>query len=801
MKRIIKYVMSMMLVAVAALQGSSFVFAAESDRSSAAIEEIVVTATKREQSLQDVPVSISALSGDFLNELGASGLEDYFGFVPGMNVANRAAGQRAGQNIIVRGISNTRTAGIDSGLMSQTTGIYINDIPVTPVDIQLFDLDRIEVLRGPQGTLFGVGSMGGSVKFHMNKPDSRNFAATIEVSGEVVSPKEDRQQAKGADAGGEVNLMVNAPLIEGVLGARFVATTRRRPGYLDLFVPSLDDTEPLTPTIFEGQNPINQSGNTERFRRNTNSSEYNGATISVRYTPNDRLTLDVGQIWQREDRDDLDLFSRFFDDRGIHRVREGHMSSPTTSEVTLSTANISYEFPKFSIHADAGYYTRHFDELDDFTQLNFGLFGGDLDFIPALTTLESNRNIETYTTELRVQSTDRESFANPFLRRLDWVVGVFSMEEKRYGGQSWQSPDWELNGGPPLPFPDGIVFTDSFTIVDENDSFFFDLTLHMTDNLILAGGLRFFDQETTGNRFRSTSPPFTVDPTVLAQDETGETGRVNLSYRLSDNFMVFGSVADGFRLGGAVEPIDVSVNPACQTVVDENDLQAFASGQFDSDFVRTYEAGFKSQFADGRATVNGSVFTSDWEDLQSQIGLSQFGEGECTRTLTANVGEAEIDGVELEASVHVTEKLQLRLTGSYIDAEISNPGFGPFNSGDDIQNQPKFTSSAVVNYSTPITAMGGGDLFIRGTFQYVDDRTAVIGDPPPGLELDSYALVGLRAGVFYADLGVTVSLYGDNLFDRRVEDDATSRFGVGFDRLVSTSRPRSFGVTLRKDWR
>ena len=134
-----------------------------------ALEEIVVTASRRSESLQDTSISVSAVTGGFLNKVGATTLDDYMGYVPSVNAASNTAGERGGLNILIRGISNTRIALGDASLLTATTGFYLNDIPITAIDTQLFDVDRVEVLRGPQGTLYGASSQGGAVKLILNK--------------------------------------------------------------------------------------------------------------------------------------------------------------------------------------------------------------------------------------------------------------------------------------------------------------------------------------------------------------------------------------------------------------------------------------------------------------------------------------------------------------------------------------------------------------------------------------------------------------------------------------------------------
>ncbi|MCP4414000.1 MAG: TonB-dependent receptor plug domain-containing protein, partial [Gammaproteobacteria bacterium] len=221
--------------------------------------------------------------------------EDYFAFVPSVNAAHNTYGQRGGQNIVIRGVANARLGGTDASSLSSTTGFYLNDVPVTPVDTQLFDIGHVEVLRGPQGTLYGAASMGGAVKLYHNRPDSSGFEAVVQTTADVV---------KGGGEGGGLNAMVNLPMIDGVLATRFVATVRNSGGYLDTVLPSLNTTVPNSTYPIHPSLNLSQS-DTAIFKSDTNSSESKGLRAAVSYTPGERLTVEASVLWQGATVDDM----------------------------------------------------------------------------------------------------------------------------------------------------------------------------------------------------------------------------------------------------------------------------------------------------------------------------------------------------------------------------------------------------------------------------------------------------------------------------------------------------------------
>lgn len=790
MKRAI-YQASIATISVLILGINTDVKAQEAGARATFLEEIVVTASRREQSTLDVAASLSAMSGALLESIGAEDLDGYFGFVPSVTTAHNMVGERGGQNIVVRGISNSRASSGFEASLAGTTGFYINDIPATPVDTQLIDINRIEVLRGPQGTLYGAASMGGAIKVYYNKPNLN------EVEGQVEA---EYMWMKTGGTGYMVSGVLNLPIVEGVFGLRFVGSTRNRDGFINTVITPLSVTKPNTtypPNDFVGY----VDGNIPGYLLDANSMESSGARLSALYEPNEKLSIEASILWQDATTDDLTLFNREYSGK---RIQEKYTLEPTEIEMTLSSLHVTYDFGNVLLTSETGYLTRNYLETLDYTPIYYGSYAKNLDYMPAIGILSTGINFDTVTQEIRLQSNNSES-DDTFFGRLNWVTGVFYMDESRYVPQLQIAPGWGAAApNNPLPVIQDMNGFSKNDVEDKSRAFYIDFSYDVTDKLTISAGGRYYDLETSLHReILSASNRVIPKITDTSHAEDGWSPKFTVDYSFSDNVKVYGSYAEGFRLGGSASVIDAESSKACQDVVRDNNLQAFASGSFDSDSVETYELGMKMILADGRARIDASVYTTDWSDLQQQVRMANFPGSLCTSILTANVGSATVDGVELETSFAVTDRLSVRATLSYTNAKIDDPGsIGVLvQTGDRIQNVPEWSGSLAADYFIPTEALGGGEFFFHGDIRYMDDRTPQIGEPSnPEHLLESYTLVGLRAGYAFGERPVTLTLFIDNVFDEVAEFNGRSRVGYSSNTIISTGLPRTIGLKVRKEF-
>ncbi|MBX3693975.1 MAG: TonB-dependent receptor [Steroidobacteraceae bacterium] len=753
------------------------------------LEEVMVTATRREERLQDVPVAVSAVTGDTLSSIGAKELADYFLFVPSVNLANNQVGERGGQNIVIRGISNSRTVlTTDASMLSATTGFYLNDIPITPVDTQLFDVDRVEILRGPQGTLYGAGSLGGAIKMYHKRSNLHDFEAAVQGTVNTV---------ERGGPGGDVSGMINVPILEGVLGARMVASYRTRDGFIDSVRIPLSNPVANTTYPFNSDVDVRPSSNSGRVWENANSATSRGARVALLYTPTDRLSVEAAMLWQETQSDDLTLYNLHYQ----RPMQEKFMLEPTSSEVTLTSLDVSYDFGPAVLTSLTGLYTRDYDEVVDYTFVTQGTRAPGYTYVPAASTLQTMAEWNTVTQEVRLQSNHRDS-SNAFLRRLDWVVGAFWMQEDRDNWQIADAPGWGVAApANPLPLANDVLSASDNAVKDSSKALFVDATFDVTGKLAVGAGIRFFKLSTELHGEAAT--PTTPTITDRQHEEDGHTPRFFARYSATDDLMLYGSYSEGFRIGGSTPPINFQTAPQCLPVVEENGLMPYAGGSFYSDSVETTELGVKSEFLRGRIRANVAAYHTDWSDLQQQIRLTGFPGSLCTQVLTANVGAAEVDGAELEFSTRATDRLGLSATVAYTDARIVDPGPGSALAkvGDRFPNVPEWTASLMADYSVPSQAFGGSTFFVHADARYISETSPQIGRPAnPQLMLPEYTLVGLRGGFTFGDKPTTVTLFIDNLFDDDAFVNARGRVGVPTDVWVTPSMPRTIGLTVRKDF-
>jgi iron complex outermembrane recepter protein len=768
--------------------------AAADPDSSPVLDEVVVTAQRREQRLQDVPIAVSSVSGGFLDRIGAEQLQDYFAFVPGVNLASSTLGERGGQNIIIRGISNTRLVGTDASSLSATTGFYLNDIPMTPVDVDLFDTSRVEVLRGPQGTLYGAASMGGAVKLYMNEPDSHAFSSSAEAKLETY---------KDGEIGDTLSGMVNLPIIDGVLAARLVGQRREEDGYIDTVLTPLSNTTPNTSYPYLPQLNLSEADKAGQTLKDTNSSTSSGVRLALLYTPNDNLKVEPAVLWQRAYSADQSSYDGYY---GPNLMTEKATLEPNLSEISLTSLNASYNFGSVTLTSETGYYTRHYEETLDRTLDTYNVEGGAAVLGPVIPAIAYGVNIinwNTLTQELRLQSNNSGS-DNSWYSRLNWVVGAFVMNETRTGSQYVQAPGWSA-AEPlhPMPLANDFLFANTWDDVDKNAAVFADATYALTQHLTVAAGLRYFDESTHQVRpLMDAADTVVPDITYYDDRQTGTSPRYNVSYKFNKDYMVYATVSEGFRLGGGTIPLNFKAYPECLPVVEENHLEQFASGKFNSDIIWNYEAGVKSSYADGRMTLNMSAYRMNWTDLQQQISLAAFPGSLCNSALTANVGAARSQGVEMELSAAPVQNLLVEATASVGSAKITDPGEGVtlVQRGTPLQNVPDHLYSLAASYTFPLAIRPGANAFVRADARYVGSSNAVtqtvISDPL--LELDAYTLVGLHVGMRYDRY--TTTLYCENLLNEIPQLNAYVRPGVPQITDVTTSMPRTIGISLRVDY-
>jgi len=739
----------------AMLVAAGFSVSVQAAEPSLVIEEIVVTARKRQEAISDLPMSITAFSGDQLESMGAENFEDWAGHVPGLSFTQRdpAGADNEGPDLSVRGVNGKITGG------DAPIGFYINETPVGSLNMKYIDVDHVEVLKGPQGTLYGGRAMGGLVKVVTNVASPEAF--DLALTGDFSDTKEGGENY-------ELSGMVNIPVIEDTLAIRAVAYSIQKDGYVDWVQRAY--REPLP----------NPTANT-RVVKNVNEESTQGARFSALYNATENFSVTLETIYEDVETDANPGWDRPLKPQYGELVNGGTTLESNEAELlnialTLKwligenmtlTSNSSYTNYDTFAHVDAGYFA-------GFLGANFGL---DLFGAESLFTSDAERDV--YTQELRLSS-DGDG-------RLRWLVGGLWQEYETTFNTFINVSGLAagVNGvfGFPLLANDVVIDQASVNTQDEW-GIFGEVYYDITDQLTLTLGLRYFDNELKLTDARTGFFAGAPQPDVTAAKD-GINPKVGLAYQLGDETLLYGSYSQGFRRAGG-NPTSLVV-PACDAELAGLGFDS-APATYDSDELDAYELGFKTTFLESRGSIEAALFYNDWDDRQTNVILAS-----CGATFGSNLSSAEIYGLEISGKLLLTERLSLGVNIGLQDAEVAedSPGTG-FSKGDPLPLAPDLQYVVSLNYERPI--FGDMDGFVRVDYQYRDEMQESLSSST----LDDYSLVNLKVGITTEQYDVT--LFADNVTDERGELANTSVLMIGqlnTDRVVTT-RPRTIG--LRLNW-
>lgn len=694
------------------------------------LEEVMVTATKRgAASMQDTPISVQALTGDRLTDMGATDFNDFFRLIPGLAVFDQGPGDK---RYIIRGINATGAG---------TVGLYLDEVIITgenaqdgggrQPDIKLYDLERVEVLKGPQGTTFGSSSLSGTIRYLTNAPDLSQPELNVSATARGI---------KGADIGGQAEFAANLPLVEDQLAIRVAGLYLDDKGFID-----------------------------NRFDEGVNGEQTHSARIRVLYTPNDRLRLNFMAMNQDMETDGPYYFNRVgYDGEPLGEHRQADLNrNPFSDDATIYNATAEYL-------TDVGTVTATVSRLERDTVFNRDASAavGPLSVI----TQPKEREVDSY--ELR--------FASEWEGPLQALVGVFAQREDRYF-QSRILPSDPVTGD--FTEVSGFSLDRNVSTEVEENAAFMELSYDLSERLTVTGGLRWFEIEIS--EVANALQDFAGQPGAgrgpqLGFSENDVIGKLNLSYHVTDDIMLFGQWAQGFRAGGTND----------QTAAALADVEI--PNGFGSDSLDSYELGVKSTLLDGRLRANASLYYLDWADIQIQNQAQDPDDPAVLFPFRANGGAADIYGLELDLTYSPTPGLEFSATAGFTDAELSedNPIPSTGMDGDEITYIPANTFSLSAFYSHPIDGTG-----LNGTFgadlNYVDERnTELRPDNPLFIALDDYSLLNLRLGVEADDWSAVLSV--NNVLD---DDSVVDVFriipGLTPDGFIP-QQPRTVAVTFRK---
>lgn len=669
------------------------------------IDEIIVTATRREAPLSSIPISVYVLDEQELRSLGALEFKDYARTVPGLYFNDGGFG---GEAHTIRGVS--------TGIFPEVnpaTSVYLDDIPITHAggdglpyspDPMLVDIQRIEVLRGPQGTHFGSSSMGGALRIISHAPDFSGTAGFIEADA-----------ASYTDGGTFLGLngMFNASTAGGRAAVRGVGFHRDADGYID---------------------------NLTLGEKDVNSDRVSGGRLAVSLKALERVEITARMVQQNRKSDGTDIDERDDPDRTQSRaVRE-----PNEDDWSLFNLVISADVGWGDLVSSTAYLDRTIDTRVDATDFLQAI-------IPSGTTLTAvNEDAVTeFTQEIRI-SNDADA-------RLAWLAGFFYQNQSLDFRQDFPSPGFDAaTDGLASAFgPSDNLYSALTNSELEQLAVFGDLTYRPGDNIELLVGMRWFEIERT----------FQIDATGLfnggpgneagTADEDGLSPRLGVTYALGEDSVVFASLARGFRPGGVNSPA-ASDTPECVAELTGLGYTQFPV-QYESDELWSYEVGLRSTLAGGNMHLSAAAFHLDWSDMQTGKTL------DCGIFFIENAGKAVNDGIELAADGRLGERANIVLSASFLRAELDEnvPNLGA-EKGDRIPGIPEFTAALGLSYAPP--EFFQLDNRIRLDYQYVGHSYGTF-DASDQLRMPAYEVVNLGY-TLQADRW-SAKLYVNNLFDEK----------------------------------
>lgn len=787
---------SLAVAVVAALSTPAF---AQETAQSGVLEEVLVTAQKRTENLQEVPLSIQAIGNEQLANLHVKGFEDYVRYLPTVSYQTFGPGFAL---VYMRGVASGGD-GNHSG-SQPSVGIYLDEQPITTIqgalDIQPYDVARVESLAGPQGTLYGASSQAGTIRIITNKPDASGFSAGYDLEGSTMTDGGNGYLAQG---------FANIPLTPNA-AVRLVGWKRHDPGFIDNV--SRPRTFPSSNVVPTNIGPLDVANPKDDY----NDADTTGGRAALKLDLNDNWTI-TPQVMAQEQKSR----GTFGFDPAVGDLKVSHRFPENSKDRWYQAAlTVEGKIANLDITYAGGYLNRKVDNDSDYSDYSFwydvyyeGTFGGsfaddDGNFIDFSQFIHGKDRYRRYTHELR--------FATPADKPLRFVGGVFAQRqvhdiEQRYLIDGLAEAQ-EVTG-----WPDTIWLTEQERI-DRDKAIFGELSYDITDKVTVTGGLRWFDaenslegyfgfgdgQSTNGHSGEALCSQILGDavgdhsnfvpyvnktgtaPCVnLSQrvDEKDTIGKVNVAYKFDADRMLYATYSRGYRPGG--------VN------------RFAAQPPYLSDFLTNYEIGWKTTWG-GNLRWNGALFTQKWENFQFGF-LGQNG-----LTIIQNSGNARVNGAEMDAEWLVASGLTLGGGVAFIHSELKDNYCGdvdPVTSepihdcavpqapkGTELPVSPKFKGNVTARYEFPVASF---DAHLQGALVYVGKRQSdlrliereILG------QLDSYSIFDLTAGV---DNGTySFELFVGNVFDERGE---LSRFAqcaeqiCGFQTYVVTTPPRTIGL-------
>ena len=709
------------------------------------IEEVIVSAQKKSENLQNVPISVTTLSADELDSLNIKDFADYVLQLPAASAVQRRPGQ--GQ-IFMRGISDG--GNVNQSLQGPAVAIYLDESPVTMIgdnlDVHVYDIERVESLTGPQGTLYGAASQAGNLKIITKKPSSE-FDSGFNLSAEST---------RGGDGSTMVEGFVNIPLSQNA-ALRFVGFNDRDGGFID----SVNDSITYPVSGITRSNEV-------FVEDNFNDAVKDGYRAALRVDLSENWKLDINYMGQEtstngvwdHNPDELGEYnvSRFYDDK-THDEWTRFSATVTGdlgfADLTFTTSSLERDFEvlsDYSHYSIDGYVEGYYTCYEYY-------FGPCVD--PSIQ-FENDTHQEYDTTEVRLSSKEGEKF--------NWIIGAFQTENVTEYDSQWHVP--AINPAAAVPGSDDLYYQTDQVRAEDESAVFGELYYQINDKMELTLGHRKFDNETTLKGFVGTVfwPNYILGSSTRSDnvnskyDGSDSISKINLSYQVDNNSMLYITRSEGYRPGGANRTSQLGAT-------------------YDADFLTSTEFGFKSISMDGRLRLNGAMYQMDWDDIQ----LGWFDSSISLLGLVDNIGKANSNGFEIDAKYILSDTVTVAVGYANNEAVLKEDyvlrGVVEAKDGQDLPFTPDTKYNVTVNVDTGDTSS------LQFNYVYVDEMWNDLFYDDREMQ-DSYGIANLS---FTTQVGEnsTMQIYMDNIFDEVAQLYINSE---DIQRLTTVNRPTTVGV-------
>jgi iron complex outermembrane recepter protein len=752
--------------------------AASAANDSGGLSEITVTAEKFTSTIQNTPISISALSGDQLAAAGLTRIQDIAHEIPGLSM--RTAGP---------GLTEYEARGLASnGGAAPTVGFYLDEIPLSPpalsqsgkvvIDPDLYDIERVEVLRGPQGTLYGSGSMGGTIKVITNQPKLGVFEGSVQGTGSYTD-------GGGGNYGG--NLMLNVPLGE-TLAVRIVLSDLYRSGWIDNITLSPFPVDLASKT----QGNVLAAPVTNVFRH-ANDERLSSGRLSLLYKPSDDFSILATAFKQSLHLGGYDLLDGSPSTASPSRVYGAHyeafpLREGVRDDISIFGLTVNANLGFADLTSATAYWDRLGVQTQDASESIYWTNQGGAPFVPV--PYSERDPAHQFSQEIRLTSHDSGG--------LHWVAGAFYSELHSVWNEIGASP---LNATPAVP--DGSYFISWNPYTVKQTALFADGSYKITDQLKLSAGVRWYTYKSEQDEFSwgydgpNATPP--AASLITKASDKGFNPRINLSYAPTQDLTTYATVSKGFRPGGANQILPPpNLPPFCQA----------GALQFGPDAAWSYEVGEKAKLFDNWLTINSDVYYIKWTGVQQVLTLP------CGYQFYNNAGDGRSFGPEIEINAKLSAEWSASLSGAWTDAKITHPNAAytsfltnvaffpdgvthPCNAGSactaPIMNVVKDTASLSLTYST--TVMSDYRLSARVVDSFVGPSYDVA--YYFGYKLPSYNLANARVGLAHGDW--SADLFVNNLTNKvalMTANNTSFQFNIPQVVRYSTNQPRTVGVQI-----